>query len=215
MMRGKNSARPHISAGEADPREQKRRLGLRRREPQIGGHGENCARAGADPVDRGDDRLRAFAHRLDDVSGHSRECNQVRHFHFGQRFDDLEDVAARGEVSASARQHDRAHIRGMGQIAEEIAELSIGVEGQRILAFRPIEPHRRDAPVIARLEAEMASAKAFERLPRRLHRRNRFAHPAMTSPPATTIACPFIEVAAGEASQSTASATSSGVTRRR
>jgi hypothetical protein len=57
---------------------------------------------------------------------------------------------------AGARQHDRAHIRGIGQIAEEIAQLRITVEGEWILAFGAIEPHRRDAPVVARLEAEMA-----------------------------------------------------------
>ena len=74
----------------------------------------------------------------------------------GQRLDDLEHVAARAEIAARAGQHDRAHVGGVDEIAEQVAQLRVAVEGQRVLALGPVEPDRRDAPVLARLEAEMA-----------------------------------------------------------
>ena len=57
------------------------------------------------PSTRGDDRLRAGAHRLDQVAGHAREGEQARHVHLGQRADDLVHVAARAEIAAGAGDH--------------------------------------------------------------------------------------------------------------
>ena len=48
-------------------------LASRRRVAQVGRHRQNRAGAGADAVDRGDDRLRALPHRLDEIAGHARE----------------------------------------------------------------------------------------------------------------------------------------------
>src|SRR6185437_11803706 len=122
-------------------------------------------------------------------------------------------VAAGGEIAARAGQHDRANVRRMGQLAKEVAQLGVAVEGQWIFALGTVERDRSDPPVVARGEAEMPRRIAAERTARSLHWIG-LVHPAMTSPPATTIAWPLIDAAPGEASHSTASAASSGRTRR-
>ncbi len=48
----------HVAAGQADAREEECSACLGRREPDVGRHREDRAGACADPVDRGDDRLR-------------------------------------------------------------------------------------------------------------------------------------------------------------
>ena len=69
----------HVAAGEADAGEQEGGLRLRRRDPDVRGHRQDRAGAGADAVERRDDRLRAGAHRLDQVAGHPGEGEQARH----------------------------------------------------------------------------------------------------------------------------------------
>ena len=75
--------------------------------------------------------------------------------HARQRLDDLEHVAARGEIAAGAGQHDRANVGGVDEIAEQVAQFRVAVEGQRVLALGPVEPDGRDAAILADLEAEM------------------------------------------------------------
>src|SRR5580692_3193560 len=101
----------------------------------------------------------------------------------------------------------------MGQIPKEIAKLGIAVESQRIFSLGAVERDDRDPPVLARGEAEVPRGVIAQRMAQSLYRIRR-VHPTMTSPPATTIAWPFIDAAPGDASHSTASATSSGRTRR-
>ena len=62
--------------------------------------------ARAHALDRGDDRLRAGAHRPDQVAGHPGEAEQAVAVHLGQRADDLVDVAARAEIAAGAADDD-------------------------------------------------------------------------------------------------------------
>src|SRR5204862_7585073 len=62
-------ARAHVAAGEADAVEEERGLAPRGADAQVARHRQDRAGAGADAVDRGDDRLRADAHRLDEVAG--------------------------------------------------------------------------------------------------------------------------------------------------
>ena len=164
-----NAAGPHIGAGEADAGEQEGGLGLRRRQPQVGGHRQDRAGAGAYAIDGSDDRLRAAAHRLDDIAGHSCEGEEVGHRHSGQRLDDFEDVAARAEIVAGAGQHDRAYVGGMAKIAEEVAQFGIAFECQRIFLVRPVERDRRHAAVLARRPTEMARRIILERLFAGLH----------------------------------------------
>ena len=78
IMRG-NSAHAPMSAPARPTRTNRNAVFARRRaEPQVGREREHRARAGADAVDGRDDRLRAMAHRLDEVAGHAREREQLR-----------------------------------------------------------------------------------------------------------------------------------------
>src|SRR3984957_7304040 len=101
----------------------------------------------------------------------------------------------------------------MGQIPKEIAKLGIAVESQRIFTLGAVERDGRDPPVLARGEAEGPRDVIAQRMAQSLYRIRRVP-PPMPPPPATTIAWPFIDAAPGDPSQSTASATSSGRTRR-
>ena len=76
-------------------------------------HRQDRAGAGADAVDRGDDRLRADAHRLDQVAGHAREHQQLGRLQPHQRADDLVHVAARAEVVAGAGEDDDLDVVGV------------------------------------------------------------------------------------------------------
>ena len=78
------------------------------------------------------DRLRAGAHRLDQVARHAREGQQVRHAHLRQRADDLVHVAARAEVAAGAAARPRRARRrrrpacGTGRAARRRSRRSAG-----------------------------------------------------------------------------------------
>ena len=111
---------------------------------QIGGHRDDRAGAGADAVDRGDDRLRASAHRLHQIAGHAGEIEQLGHRHLGERADDLVHVAAGAEVAAGAGDHDGLDVACVLQAAEQIAQLRVGVERERILPLGPVERDGRD-----------------------------------------------------------------------
>src|SRR5690606_36776893 len=102
-----------------------------------------------------------------------------------------------------------ADIGRIGKVAEEVAQLRVAFEGQRVLTFRPVEADGRHPAVIADLPEEMLGLVILEGAQVPYHR-NR-AHPANTSPPAMAIAWPLIESAAGDANHRMASATSSGL----
>ena len=129
----------HVAARQTDTREQEGRARRRGRVTQVGRHREDRAGAGADTVHRGGDRLRAGAHRLHQVAGHARESKQSVHGHTGQRRDDFVDVATGTEVAAGAGQHDGLHVGRAVQGAEQVAQLRVGFEGQRVLAFGAVE----------------------------------------------------------------------------
>ncbi len=126
----------HVAAGKPDAVEQERGLRLRRGDAQIGRHGDDRAGADRHAVDRGNDRLAAMEHRLDQIAGHARERQQLLHVHGDQRADDLVHIAAGAEIAAVGQEHDGVDIVGVGQGAEGVAQLGIGLEGQRILALR-------------------------------------------------------------------------------
>ena len=126
-------------------------------------------------------------------------------FMLGQRLDDLEHVAARAEIAALAGQHDGAHVRGVDEVAKQIAQLRVGFEGQRVLALGTVEPDRRDAAILARLEAEIARVIVLERAPRRCHRLRSSRHDL---PAGDRDRLSVDRARAGEASHSTQSATS-------
>jgi hypothetical protein len=95
----------HVAAGEADAVEQEGDLGAGA-QTHVGGHRHDRAGAGADAFHGGDDRLRAGAHRLDQIAGHAREGGEILGLHRDQRADDLEDVAARREIAAGTGDDD-------------------------------------------------------------------------------------------------------------
>jgi hypothetical protein len=100
---------------------------LRCRVSKIGRHGEDRARPGAHAVDGGHDLLRALAHRLDEVPGHSGKGEEIVHLHARQRLDDLEHVASRAKISARSDQNDRPDIGGVDKVAEQVAEFGVGL----------------------------------------------------------------------------------------
>ena len=84
------------------------------------------------------DRLRAGADRLDQIAGHAREREQALHVALGQRRDDLVHVAAGAEIAAGTGQHHRLDVVAGRQVAEGVAQLGVGVEGQRVLPLGPV-----------------------------------------------------------------------------
>jgi hypothetical protein len=153
-----DGAGPHVRTGEADAGEQEGRLGGRRAETDVGGHGKDRACARAHAVDRRDDRLRAVAHRLDEIARHPGEGEQAGHVHPGQRADDLVHVAARAEVAPRTGDHHRLDVGRVDEVAEHVAQLGIGLEGQRILPLGPVQRHRGD--LVGESEGEMLRREA-------------------------------------------------------
>jgi hypothetical protein len=101
------------------------------------------APAPAHAIDGGDDRLWT-PHRLHQVMI-MRVNEQARHLHLDQRTDDLVHVAARAEIAAGPGDHDRLDGVGVDQVAERVAQLGVGFEGQRVLSFRPVQRDSGDA----------------------------------------------------------------------
>ena len=153
-----NRAGAHVASGKADAGEQEGGLGRWRGEAEVRCHRHDCARTDADAVDRRDDRLRAGAHRLDQIAGHAGEGEQFGHRHLGQRADDLMDVTARGEIAARAGDHHRLDLWRVDEIPEGIAQFGIAFERERVLALGPVERDGRDA--ISKGPAEMHRREA-------------------------------------------------------
>src|SRR6478672_9977603 len=105
-----DGAGTHVGATEPDASEQESSLAAGLPEPDVAGHRKDGAGAGANTLDRGDDRLRAASHRPDQVTRHSSEPQQSFAIHFGQRADDLMDIAARAKIAARAANDDDLHL---------------------------------------------------------------------------------------------------------
>ncbi len=101
-----NGARAHVTTGQADAGEQK--CGLRRgcADPKIRHHRDDRAGPRTDAVHRRDHHLRTAANRLDQITRHARERQQLRHGHARQRTDDVVHVAAGREVATGTVDHD-------------------------------------------------------------------------------------------------------------
>src|SRR6185503_13680442 len=105
--------------------EEECRLATRLAETNVACHREDRAGAGAYALDRGDDRLRAGAHRPDEVAGHPREAQKPLAIHLRQGPDDFVDVAARTEIATRAANDDDLHRIIMVEFVEGRAELVI------------------------------------------------------------------------------------------
>ena len=119
-------------------------------QPEVGRQREHRAGAGGDAVDRRDDRERAVAHRLHDGAAHARELEQLAGGHPLQLADDLLDVAAGAEAAALAGEDEHARVAAVRQLGEQVAQVGVDVEGQRVELVRPGEGDGRDAVVDAR-----------------------------------------------------------------
>ena len=54
-------------------------------------------------------------------------------------------ITARAKVAARALHHHGAHIGGVAQSVEAIAQFSVRVKGERVFALRPVQGHRGHA----------------------------------------------------------------------
>jgi hypothetical protein len=80
-----------------------------------------------------------------------------------QRADDLVHVAARAEVVAGAGEDDDLDVARVAQPLEQVAQLGVRVEGERVLALGAVQRDRGDAA--AQRPLEVLPAIARERAP--------------------------------------------------
>ena len=107
-----------------------------RQQPEVARQREHRAGAGGDAVDRRDDRERAVAHRLDDRAAHARELEQLAGGQLLELADDLLDVAARAEAAALPGEDEHARVAAVRQLAEQVAQVGVDVEGERVQLVR-------------------------------------------------------------------------------
>ena len=139
----------HVGAGQTDAGEQESRLGLVGSIAQVASQRHHRARTGTDAIDGADDGLRAAAHGFHQIARHACEFQQLGHRHFGQRANDVVHVAARAEVAALARHHHHLDVGRVAQAVEQVAQLAIAVEGERVLALGSVEADGADAVRVA------------------------------------------------------------------
>ena len=82
---GQDRASAHVTSCQADTGEKEGDLCIRGAVAEVGPHGQYRARTGTHAFHGGDDWLRAGAHRLDHITGHSSELQELFHVHVGKR----------------------------------------------------------------------------------------------------------------------------------
>ena len=101
----------------------------------------------------------------------------------------------------SAGDHEDARVAAVGQLRDEVAQVRVRLEGERVELVRPRERERRHS--VGDLEREMLPALGERRRgPERAH--------VWIPPPSITRVWPLIPAASGDASHTTAAATSPG-----
>src|SRR5262249_38162746 len=123
--------------------------------------------------------------------------------HLLQLADDLLDVATGAEAAALAGDHQHADVAAVGQLGDQVAQVGVALEGQRVQLLRAVEGDGGDA--VLHLEVEVLP------LLRERRRSAERAH-AWIPPPSMTMVWPLIGAASGEASQTSVAATSCGST---
>jgi hypothetical protein len=137
-------ARAHVAAGQADAVEQERGLAARgadRRSDAIATIAPAPAQTPSIAATIGCGQARIVFTRSPVIRVNISSSGAFRRH---QRADDLVHVAARAEVVASAVDHDGFHIVGVLQVGEQLAQLGIRVERQRVLALGPVQRHMAD-----------------------------------------------------------------------
>src|SRR5262249_12709422 len=191
----------HVRAGEPDLREQERERGGARQQAEVAGEGDHRAGAGGDPVDRRDHGQGALAQPLRDRARHARELEQPAGVELQKLADDLVDVAARAEADTPAGDDQHAHVVPLRQLAEQVAQVGVPLERQRVQPLGPVERQRRHALLDGEAEVPPALGDAG-RCSERAH--------VWIPPPSSTRVCPLMAAALSEARKATAAATSSG-----
>ena len=115
-----------------------------REQPEVGRERDHRAGPGGHAVHRGDDRERALAHALHDRPRHPREVQERALVGVAERADDLVHVAAGAEAPAGARDHHRSDVVAVRELGEQVAEVRVGVERERVQLLGPIERDGRD-----------------------------------------------------------------------
>ena len=68
-----------------------------------------------------------------------------RGVHRDQLADDLVDVAAAAEALALAADHQHPDVAAVRQLGEQVAQVGVALEGQRVQLLGPVQGHRGDA----------------------------------------------------------------------
>jgi propionyl-CoA synthetase len=150
---GQQVGRAHVRAGQPDLGEQEREPGRRGAHAEVGGQRDHRAGPGRHAVHGRDDRHRAFAHEPDHLTGHPGEGQQLVRRHGQGDPDDLVDVPARAERPAAAPNDQDSHIAPLRELGEQVAQVGVRFEGERVELVRPVEGHGGH-PVVQR-EAEV------------------------------------------------------------
>jgi hypothetical protein len=108
------------------------------------------------------------AHGFDQLARHPREGGEALGVHLDQRADDLEHVAAGREVAARSRDDDGFDVVVLGAGLEEIGQLAVALEGERVLPVRTVQGDRRHRAVdreqeVARLVARQRQGDGIGR----------------------------------------------------
>ncbi len=129
----------HVAAGEADPGEEEGEAGRGVGDAEVRRQGQHGPGPGGHPVDRGDDGEGALPQGADDLSGHPVEVEEPRGVHGQGGADDLVDVPAGAEAAPLPREDESADRAFPGELGEEVAQIGVGAEGERVEFLGAIE----------------------------------------------------------------------------
>ena len=138
----------HVAAGEPDAVEQERDLGLRacrcRRSDAIARIAPAPAHTPSIAAMIGCGQARIAFTTSPVIRVKSSRSDRV---HLDQRPDDLEHVAAGAEIAAGAGDDEGLDGLVLRGGAEDVGDLGVALEGQRVLLVRPVERQGRDLAV--------------------------------------------------------------------
>ena len=121
-------------------------------QPHVAKQRNHSTGADTDPVNRGDDRLRAGTHGLHEIPGHARELEQTLHVPVQQRPNDIAHIASGAEISAIRTEDHGLDVVCIGESAESIAQLGIRFESDRVLSLTALERDDRNVPFATPVE---------------------------------------------------------------
>ncbi len=142
----------HIGTRQPDPREEEMERGRSREESQIRGKCDDRTRSCCGAVHCGDDRDGQFSHALDNGSGHAGELEQLVRTHCLQRSDDLVDIATGAKTFPAPGDDQCSAAPVVGELAEQVAEVGVYVEGEGVEHLGSIKYELADAVSDRKLE---------------------------------------------------------------